>query len=87
MLLHDAAFQRLEATWRGVRWLLANTGEIDEGDSGIFLHLTREELRVKRAVGESPSSAASKPVRPTKLHGRWSSATSPSGRQTGEWKH
>ena len=27
LLLHDTAFQRLEATWRGVQWLLAGTGE------------------------------------------------------------
>ena len=44
-LLHDAAFQRLEATWRGVRWLLANTGEIEEEDLEVsVLHLTRDEL-------------------------------------------
>ena len=50
-LLHDAAFQRLEATWRGVQWLLASAGEI-EGDLEIsLLHLTREELRVHAQPG------------------------------------
>ena len=45
-LLHDTAFQRLEATWRGVQWLLAGSGEFDEGDLEIsLLHLTREDLR------------------------------------------
>jgi type VI secretion system protein ImpC len=47
-LLHDAALQRLEATWRGVQWLLAGTGEIDEGELEVsLLHLTREELGVQ----------------------------------------
>jgi type VI secretion system protein ImpC len=44
-LLHDTAFQRLEATWRGVHWLLAGTGDVGDGDLEIsLLHLTREEL-------------------------------------------
>ena len=47
-LLHEAAFQRLEATWRGIQWLLARTGEIDEGNLEVsLLHLTREELIVQ----------------------------------------
>ena len=50
-LLHDAAFQRLEATWRGVQWLLASAGEI-EGDLEVsLLHLTREDLRVHAHPG------------------------------------
>ena len=41
-LLHDPTFQRLEATWRGVQWLLSG---IDEADLDVaLLHLTREEL-------------------------------------------
>lgn len=47
-LLHDAAFQRLEATWRGIQWLLTGTGDIDEGDFEVsLLHLTREDLSVQ----------------------------------------
>ena len=47
-LLHDAALQRLEATWRGVQWLLAGAGEFDEGDLEVsLLHLTREDLSVQ----------------------------------------
>ena len=42
-LLHDAAFQGLEATWRGIHWLLS---AIDEADIEIALmHLPREDLR------------------------------------------
>ena len=56
-LLHDAAFQRLEATWRGVQWLLASVGEI-EGDVGIsLLHLTREDLRVQAHPDSRPRAA------------------------------
>lgn len=41
-VLHDPAFQRLEATWRGVQWLLSR---IDEGELEVCLfHLTRDEL-------------------------------------------
>ena len=44
-LLHDAAFQRLEATWRSVQWLLARAGEFEEGDLEVsVLHLTGEDL-------------------------------------------
>jgi type VI secretion system ImpC/EvpB family protein len=47
-LQHNAAFQKLEATWRGVQWLLAGTGEIDEGDLEVsLLHLTRADLSAK----------------------------------------
>lgn len=44
-LLHDPAFQRLEATWRSIQWLLTRIGEFDEGGLEVgLLHLTREEL-------------------------------------------
>jgi type VI secretion system protein ImpC len=44
-LLHDAAFQRLEAAWRGVRWLLAEIGDVGEDAVEIaLLQLTRGEL-------------------------------------------
>jgi type VI secretion system ImpC/EvpB family protein len=42
-LLHDPAFQSMEAAWRGVRWLISNL----ELDDQLQLHLfdvTREEL-------------------------------------------
>src|SRR5262249_47974538 len=42
-LLHDPALQRLEAAWRGVRWLISEL----ELDANLQLHLfdvTREEL-------------------------------------------
>jgi type VI secretion system protein ImpC len=42
-LLHDPAFQQLEADWRGVRWLISNL----ELDGNLQLHLfdvTRDEL-------------------------------------------
>jgi len=42
-LLHDPAFMRMEATWRGVRWLIAGL----ELDVNLQLHLfdvTRDEL-------------------------------------------
>lgn len=45
-VLHDAAFQRLESSWRSVQWLLQRTGEMDEAELEIFLvHLTRDEFR------------------------------------------
>ena len=50
-LLHDAAFQRLEATWRGVQWLLASAAEIEEDLQVFLLHLTREDLRVYARPG------------------------------------
>lgn len=42
-LLHEPTFQRLEAAWRGVQWLIANL----ELDAGLELHLldvSRDEL-------------------------------------------
>jgi type VI secretion system protein ImpC len=53
-LLHDAPFQRLEATWRGIQWLLARSGEIDEGHLDVsLLHLTRDELDVQAHDGSA----------------------------------
>ena len=44
-LLHDAAFQQLEATWRGVHWLLTTIGDRDESDLEIgVLHVSRNDL-------------------------------------------
>ena len=45
-LLHDAAFQRLEAMWRGVHWLLTTIGDRDEPvvSRSLLLHVTRDEL-------------------------------------------
>jgi type VI secretion system ImpC/EvpB family protein len=60
-LLHDAAFQRLEATWRGIQWLLAGTGDIDEGDLEVsLLHLTREDLSAQA----HPDSALARRLEP-----------------------
>ncbi|MFT3735344.1 MAG: type VI secretion system contractile sheath large subunit [Rhodocyclaceae bacterium] len=42
-LLHDPAFQSLEANWRGVQWLLREL-EIDENLQLHLLDVTREEL-------------------------------------------
>lgn len=44
-VLHDPAIQRLEATWRGVRWLLSRAeGTDDHAVDLAILHATREEL-------------------------------------------
>ena len=42
-LLHDTAFQSLEAAWRGVRWLVSNL-ELDENLQLYLLDVTRDEL-------------------------------------------
>jgi type VI secretion system ImpC/EvpB family protein len=42
-LLHDAAFQSLEATWRGVHWLVSNL-ELDEQLQVHLFDVSREEL-------------------------------------------
>lgn len=42
-LLHDAAFQSLEAAWRGVHWLISSL-ELDENLQLHLLDVTREEL-------------------------------------------
>jgi type VI secretion system protein ImpC len=42
-LLHDPAFQALEAAWRGVRWLVSNL-ELDENLQLHLLDVTRDEL-------------------------------------------
>jgi type VI secretion system protein ImpC len=42
-LLHDPAFQRIEAAWRGLRWLIAGL-ELDENLQLHLLDVTREEL-------------------------------------------
>jgi len=42
-LLHDPAFQALEAAWRGVRWLIASL-ELDETLQLHLFDVTREEL-------------------------------------------
>lgn len=42
-LLHDHAFQALEAVWRGVRWLIASL-ELDETLQLHLFDVTREEL-------------------------------------------
>ncbi len=44
-LLHEPAFQRVEATWRAVHWLLSRAGEVAEEALDIsLLHLSREEI-------------------------------------------
>lgn len=53
-LLHDPAFQRLEAPWRGIQWLLTRIGEFDEGGLEVgLLHLTRDELDPLAEPGSS----------------------------------
>jgi len=42
-LLHDPAFQALEAAWRGVRWLVSNL-ELNENLQLHLLDVTRDEL-------------------------------------------
>ena len=42
-LLHDPAFQALEAAWRGVRWMVSNL-ELDENLQLHLLDVTRDEL-------------------------------------------
>jgi predicted component of type VI protein secretion system len=42
-VLHDAAFQSLEAAWRGVQWLVSGL-ELDEQLQVHLLDVTREEL-------------------------------------------
>ncbi|HEY7191012.1 MAG TPA: type VI secretion system contractile sheath large subunit [Vicinamibacterales bacterium] len=42
-LLHDSAFQSLEAAWRGVNWLITSL-ELDENLQLHVLDVTREEL-------------------------------------------
>jgi type VI secretion system protein ImpC len=47
-LLHDPAFQRLEAAWRGVHWLLTRVGDVgEEGVAISLLHVTRDELQAQ----------------------------------------
>jgi type VI secretion system protein ImpC len=43
LLLHDPAFQSLEASWRGVRWLVSNL-ELDENLQLHLFDVAREEL-------------------------------------------
>ena len=42
-LLHEPAFQHIEAAWRGVQWLIANT-ELDEDLQLHLFDVTRDEL-------------------------------------------
>lgn len=42
-VLHDPAFQRTEATWRSIQWLVS-TLELDETQQLQLLHVTRDEL-------------------------------------------
>jgi type VI secretion system protein ImpC len=42
-VLHDPAFQQIEANWRGVRWLIAGL-ELDENLQLHLLDVTRDEL-------------------------------------------
>lgn len=42
-LLHEPAFQRLEAAWRGLQWLIANL-ELDEGLELHLLDVSQDEL-------------------------------------------
>ena len=42
-VLHDPAFQSLEAAWRGVQWLISNV-ELDENLQLHLLDVTRQEL-------------------------------------------
>jgi len=42
-LLHESAFQRIEAAWRGVQWLIANA-ELDEDLQLHLFDVTRDEL-------------------------------------------
>ena len=56
-ILHQPAFQALEATWRGVHGLVAN---LDEDAARVFLFdVTRQELLLDlRAAGGKPSATA-----------------------------
>jgi type VI secretion system ImpC/EvpB family protein len=48
-VLHDRAFQAVEATWRGIQWLVTSL-EIGEDLELHVLHLTRDELRQSAAA-------------------------------------
>ena len=48
--LHDPAFQSVEATWRGVQWLVS-TLELGESLELYVLHVTRAELGAAAAQG------------------------------------
>jgi type VI secretion system protein ImpC len=44
-VLHHPSLQLLEATWRGVRWLLARGGDLDDANLELhLLHVTRDEV-------------------------------------------
>lgn len=42
-VLHDPGFQAVEATWRGIEWLVSSL-ELGEGLELYLLHVTRDEL-------------------------------------------
>jgi type VI secretion system ImpC/EvpB family protein len=42
-VLHDPGFQDVEATWRGIQWLVSSI-ELDEALELHLLHVTRDEL-------------------------------------------
>jgi type VI secretion system protein ImpC len=50
-VLHDPGFQELEATWRGIQWLVSSI-ELDEALELHVLHVTRDEL----SKGAGPES-------------------------------
>src|SRR5262252_3976889 len=50
-LLHDPALQRLEAAWRGVRWLISEL-ELDENLQLHIFDVTREELLADLAASQ-----------------------------------
>ncbi len=58
ILLHDPAFQSLEAAWRGVQWLVSNL-ELDENLQLHLFDVTRQELLADlvAAQGEIPQTA------------------------------
>jgi type VI secretion system protein ImpC len=50
-VLHDPGFQAVEATWRGIQWLVSSI-ELDEALELHLLHVTRDEL----SAGTGPES-------------------------------
>ena len=74
-LLHDAAFQSLEAAWRGVHWLISRL-ELDENLQLHLFDVSREELA--RAMSSRHRASSLKPgsIAPSSIAG----ATSPAVR-------
>ncbi|MDH3376283.1 MAG: type VI secretion system contractile sheath large subunit [Gammaproteobacteria bacterium] len=55
-VLHHAAFQSLESSWRGMRWLIDNL-ETGESLQLYLLNVTKEELRADIESGQGDLSA------------------------------